>query len=298
MALDLKGVITPVVTVFDGNEEIDERGFRNIVEYLVEHGVYGVFACGGQGEGVALSPDEKSRLLDICLETVDGRVPVLMGTGAVPTRAAIENTRRAKDAGADAATIITPYYIGPNQDELYDHYRAILDAVDIPVLIYNNPWRTHLNLLPETAARLCEYSPNMIGIKDSSGDLSMTIKYKTLCPEGFRVFIGRDQLIYSALCSGIDGAVAATSNAAVDLVVGIYNDFIAGRTDEAWEKQKTLVPLREFFSQGTFPVIVKEAMMLQDLPSGPCRRPVAPLPEAKRDALRAVLRGMGLDVVK
>jgi len=294
MALDLKGIITPVVTVFDERGEIDEAGFRSVIGYLIDHGVYGIFACGGQGEGVSLAADEKRRLLDICLETVGGRVPVLMGTGAVGTRAAIESTRMAREAGADAATVITPYYLDPNQDELYDHYRAIMDAVDIPILIYNNPWRTHLNLLPETAARLCDYSPNMVGIKDSSGDLSMTIRYKTVCPDYFRVFIGRDQLIYSALCSGIDGAVAATSNAAVDIVVGIYDDFVAGDLESAWRKQQNLMPLREFFSQGTFPVVVKEAMMLRGLPAGPCRRPVAPLSEEKRLKLRAILETMGL----
>jgi len=294
MKLDLKGIITPVVTVFDDNENIDEGGFRSIINYLIDHGVYGIFTCGGQGEGHALSNDEKLRLLDVCLETVNGRVPVLMGTGAPTTRAVIAMTRAAKDAGTDAVTIITPYYISPNQDELYKHYCDIMHAVDIPIIIYNNPWRTHLNILPETVARLCEYSPNLIGIKDSSGDLAMTLKYKKLCPSYFRVFIGRDQLIYSGLTSGLDGAVAATSNAAIDIVLGIYNEFVAGNLDSAWEYQEKLVPLREFFSQGTFPVTVKEAMMLQGLPSGPCRSPVGPISEEKRNVLRGILQNMGL----
>ena len=294
MDLDLKGIITPVVTVFDSNGNVDEGGFKQIVNYLVEHGVYGVFVCGGQGEGVSLTRDEKLRLLNICLETIDGRVPVLMGTGAVSTRATIDMTCAAKEAGADAVTIITPYYISPTQDELYGHYCDVMDAADIPMLIYNNPWRTHLNIMPETVARLCEYSNTMIGIKDSSGDLGMTLVYKRLCPDYFRVFVGRDQLIYSALCSGLDGAVAATSNAAVDIVVGIYNEFVAGNFDSAWNLQETLTPLREFFSQGTFPVIVKEAMTLQGLPAGPCRKPVGPLPEEKRKKLTAVLKAMGL----
>jgi len=294
MKLDLKGIITPVVTVFDNKENIDEDGFRTVINYLLDHGVHGIFACGGQGEGVSLSPDEKLRLLDISLDTVNGRVPVLTGTGAVSTRASIDMTRAAEETGADAATIITPYYLSPNQDELYRHYCDIMDAVDIPVLIYNNPWRTHLNILPETVARLCEYSPNMIGIKDSSGDLGMTLAYKRLCPDYFRVFIGRDQLIYAGLCSGIDGAVAATSNAAVDIVVGIYNDFVAGNLESARAKQEKLVPLREFFSQGTFPVIVKEAMTLEGLPAGPCRRPVTPISEEKRARLRKILKKMDL----
>jgi len=294
MYLDLKGVIVPVVTVFDSDENIVDDGYRKIINYLIEHGAHGIFACGGQGEGHALTKDEKLRLLDICLETVNGRVPVLMGTAVLTTRATIDMTRAAKHAGADAATIITPYYITPNQDELYRYYCDVMDAVDIPVLIYNNPWRTHLNILPETVAKICEYSKNMTGIKDSSGDLGMTLGYKRICPDYFRVFIGRDQIIYPALCGGCDGAVAATANAAIDIVVGMYNEYMAGNHEAAKEYQNRLTPLREFFSQGTFPVIVKEAMMLQGLPAGPCRRPVGPISEEKREKLRALLKTMGL----
>jgi len=294
MKLDLKGIITPVVTVFDNSENIDEKGFRKIINYLIDHGIYGIFISGGQGEGYSLTNDEKLRLLDIGVETVNGRVPVLMGTGAITTSAVIEMTRSAKKAGADAVTIITPFYISPNQEELYQHYCDIMDAVDIPVLIYNNPWRTHLNILPETVARLCEYSPHLTGIKDSSGDLGMTLGYKRLCPDYFRVFVGRDQLIYSALASGLDGAVAATSNAAVDIALGIYNKFVAGNLESAQKYQEKLTPLREFFSQGTFPVTVKEAMMLQGLPSGPCRRPVGPISEEKRERLKSILKNMGM----
>ena len=294
MAINLKGIITPVITVFNDDESIHENGFKSIINYLIEHGASGIFVAGGQGEGISLTPDEKMRLLDLALETVNGRVPVLMGTGAVATHMAIDLTQQAKEHGADAVTIITPYYLSPNQDELFKHYADIMDAVDIPVLIYNNPWRTHLNIQPETVARLCDHSKNMVAIKDSSGDLSMTIAYKRITPKRFRVFIGRDQLIYSALCSGIDGAVAATSNAAIDIVVGIFDAYIKGDLQKSWKLQQRLIPLREYFSQGTFPVVVKEAMMLQNLPCGPCRRPVGPLPDDKRDALRKLLRRMDL----
>ena len=294
MALDLRGVITPIVTPFNPDESIDESGFRTLLDYFIAHGVNGLFICGGQGEGVSLSPGEKNRLLDIALETVNGRVPVLMGTGAITTRSTIEQTRAAESAGADVATIITPYYITPTQEELFRHYRDILDSVDIPVLIYNNHWRTHINILPETVARLSEYAPHLVGIKDSSGDLAMTIKFKALSRDGFRVFIGRDQLIYAGLCSGIDGTVAATSNAAIDLVVGIYREFSAGNLMAAQDYQRRLTPLRDFFSEGTFPVITKEAMQILGLPSGPCRRPVGPLSEEKRTRLKTLLADIGL----
>ena len=292
--MKLQGVITPVVTVFNDDESIDERGFRSIVEYLIAHGVNGIFTCGGQGEGYSLTLSEKLRLLDVCLEPVGGRVPVLMGAGSVTTRGAVEQVAAAKEHCADAAVVITPYYISPSQEELFRHYAAILDAVDFPLYIYNNPWRTHLNILPETVARLCAVSKKLRGIKDSSGDLGMTLGYKRLCGDDFEVFIGRDQLIYAGLLTGLDGAVAATANAAVDIVVGIWREFAAGNLDAARRYQERLVPLREFFSVGTFPVVVKEAMMLQGLPSGPCRRPVGPISDAKKSELRAILAGMGL----
>jgi 4-hydroxy-tetrahydrodipicolinate synthase len=292
--MNLKGIITPVVTVFDSEENIDEKGYRKIIEYLIAHGVHGIFSCGGQGEGYSLTAGEKQRLLDICLETAAGRVPVLQGTGSITTRGAIEMTLAAKKAGADAAVVSTPYYISPSQEELYQHYKAILEAVDIPLYIYNNPWRTHLNILPETVARLCVISENMKGIKDSSGDLGMTLGYKRLCGEKFEVFIGRDQLIYAGLLTGLDGAVAATSNAAIDIVVGIYNEFTAGNLEASRIFQEKLVPLREFFSAGTFPVVVKESLTLQGLPAGPCRRPVGPLSDAKRAELKGILKTMGL----
>ena len=294
MELDLKGIIPPVVTVFDDDENIDEGGFRKIINHLIDHGVYGIFIFGGQGEGWSLSKDEKLKLIDICVETVNGRVPVLVGSGAITTRPTIEMTRAAKEAGADAVTILTPYFITMTQEELYKHYCNIMDAVDILILIYSNPARTQINMQPETVARLCDYSRNMIGIKDSSGDLCLTMSYKRLCPDYFRVFTGRDQLIYSALCSGLDGAVPATSNAAVDYAVGIYNEFIAGNLKSAREYQEKIIPLREFFPQGGYATIVKEALNLMGLPAGPCRRPVEPLSEEIRDRLRVILKNMGL----
>jgi 4-hydroxy-tetrahydrodipicolinate synthase len=217
-----------------------------------------------------------------------------MGTGSITTRGAIDLTLAAKKAGADAAVVSTPYYISPNQEELFQHYKAILESVDIPLYIYNNPWRTHLNIRAETVARLCAISKNMKGIKDSSGDLGMTLGYKRFCGKEFEVFIGRDQLIYAGLLTGLDGAVAATSNAAVDIVVGIYREFAAGNMEASRILQDKLVPFREFFSAGTFPVVVKEAMTLQGLPAGNCRRPVLPLSDAKRAELLNILRTMEL----
>jgi 4-hydroxy-tetrahydrodipicolinate synthase len=294
MKLSLNGIITPVVTVFDNDENIDESGYRRIISYLISHGVDGIFVCGGQGEGFSLSGDEKIQCLEIALDESAGRVPVLAGTGAVTTREAVSLTKRAEQSGADAAVLITPYFINPTQKELYEHYLSVLEACELPVLIYDNPWRTHLSIDPSTVSLLSTIAENLAGIKDSSGDLARTLAFKRHTHDGFKVYIGRDQLILAGLVMGLDGAVAATSNAAVDIITGIYREWKEGNISKAREYQETLVPLREFFSKATFPVVVKEAMNMQGLKAGECRRPVLPMDNDTREQLERVLHTMGL----
>ncbi|MHB9029058.1 MAG: 4-hydroxy-tetrahydrodipicolinate synthase [Candidatus Latescibacterota bacterium] len=294
MRTSLRGIIPPVVTPFHDDDTIDESGFSIIIDHLIKHGAHGVFLFGGQGEGNSLSRDEIQKLTGVAMKTVQGRVPVLVGTGAITTRDTIDLTRDAKEAGADFATILTPFFITMTQEELYRHYCRIADAVDIKIIIYSNPARTQINLQPQTVARMCEHSPNIAGIKDSSGDLCLTMEYKRACPDYFSVFTGRDQLIFSALCAGLDGAVPATSNAAIDYSVAVYNEYMAGNLEAARQYQEKMIPLREFFPQGGYAVVVKEALNLMGLPAGPCRSPVMMLSVEKKEKLRAILKTMKL----
>ena len=197
------------------------------------------------------------------------------------------------DAGADAVTVVTPYFIRPSQNELYMHYKRVAESVDIPVMIYNNPGRTNVNLEAETVKRLAEID-NIVGIKDSSGDLTLTAQYIMECPDDFAVLAGRDSLILATLLYGGKGAVAATANVAPRLVVGIYENFIKGDLEKARELQFKLLPLRLAFSLGTFPVVVKEAMNLLGKPSGPAKGPVSSLPEEKRAKLKSLLEELDL----
>jgi len=293
MGLTVKGIIPAMVTPLDGNEEIDEAGIRELINYLVESGVHGIFVCGSQGESYALTEDEKRRVIEVTVDEVNGRVPVYAGTGAVTTKATIRLSRYAVDAGADAVTIVTPYFIRPSQDELYTHYRRIAESVDSPVLIYNNPGRTNVNLEAETVKKLAEID-NIVGIKDSSGDLTLTAQYIMECPSDFAVLAGRDSLILATLLYGGKGAVAATANVAPKLVVNIYESFIHGDLEKARELQFKLLPLRLAFSLGTFPVVVKEAMNLLGRPSGPAKSPVSSLPEEKKAKLKLLLEELGL----
>lgn len=294
MPKEIKGIVVPVVTPFNrGDEEINESGLRRIVNYLIENGVHGLFPSGSQGELFSLSTDEKKRTMDIVIEEANGRVFVMPSTGAVTTRESIELTRYAEKAGADAVSVITPYFIKPSNEELRAHYLRIAESVSIPVLAYNNPDRTNLPLAPSVVAAVAKEAKNFVGVKDSSGDLTNTLGYIEMCPPDFRTFMGRDTMIYAGLCCGCVGAVAATANVAPDIVMGIYNSFLAGDHEKAKEYQRKLSPLRRAFSLGTFPVVVKDAMELMGLPAGPCRAPITSLTGKPREELIAILRAMG-----
>ncbi len=290
---EIRGIIVPLVTPFNRDETLDEGALRQIVDYLIEAGVHGLFPSGSQGELYALSTEEKKRVMEIVVEQANGRVFVMPSTGAVTTRESIELTRYAEACGADAASVITPYFIQPSAAEQIEHMIAIARSVSFPVLAYNNPGRTNVSFTPSMAAAVAQQAENFIGIKDSSGDLSNTLAYIEACPPSFRTMVGRDTLIYPALCCGCVGAVAATANVVPELVVGIYQAYQAGDHALALERQRQLAPLRRAFGLGSFPVVVKDAMELIGLPAGRCRAPIRSLEGAPREQLIEILRELG-----
>ena len=252
-----------------------------------------MFPAGSQGEFYALTVDERQRVLDVTLETAGGRVFVVAHVGGVSTRETKVLARHAQAAGADAVTAVTPFFVSPTQEELYHHYAELAASVSLPVLAYNNPGRTGVNLLPETAARIARDVPNFVGIKDSGGDLTQFAEYVRLCPPGFRAFMGRDSLIFAGLAHGAAGAVTATANIVPELAVSLYDALAARDFARAQELQRLLSPLRQAFGLGTFPVVVKEAMRMIGLPAGPTRRPVGPLSDEARTQLRHILERVG-----
>lgn len=290
----MKGIIPAVVTPFREDESIDFEGFREIINYIIDGGVHGVFVIGSQGESFSLTSEEKRELISVAVEEVAGRVPLMAGTGAITTRESTQLTRYAETRGCDCASAITPFFVQPTQQELYDHYATIAQSVSFPVLAYSNPPRTGVDLLPETAARLARDLPNFAGLKDSSGDLARTIQYLRECPSSFRTFVGRDSLILGALVYGIPGAVAATANVAPALAVKIYDCVQEGNYAGALQAQTQLTKLRLAFSLGSFPVVVKEALALKGLPGGPCRRPIAPISDSNRGKLKDIMTDIGL----
>jgi 4-hydroxy-tetrahydrodipicolinate synthase len=216
---------------------------------------------------------------------------VYAGTVGVTTRETIELTRMAEKAGIDAVSILTPYFIGPNDDQLFDHYKAVAESTSLPILVYTNPARTNVKISPGLLARLAQVK-GIVGIKDSSGDLELTAEYIRAVPPSFSVLMGRDTLIYAGLSYGTKGGIAATANVKPALVASIYDKYMAGDLPGALQAQRELAPLRLAFAWGTFPVVIKEALNLMGMDAGPCRAPVGPLTAEQREKLKKVLLEM------
>ena len=238
---------------------------------------HGLFPVGSQGEFFSLTFEQKKEAIRIVIAETRGRVPVYAGTGAVTTREAIETTKMAQDWGVSAVSVITPYFLVPSQKELIEHYKAIAKACpDLPILLYSNPDRTQVPFPISTVLELAAVD-NIIGIKDSSGDMSMTGEYIRLTRGmNFHVLMGRDTLIYAALCYGAKGSICATANVDPRVPVEIYEAFIAGDHKRALDAQFRLAPLRVAFGLGTFPVVVKEALSMIGIDAGPGIRPSVP----------------------
>jgi len=286
----LRGIVTALVTPFDSEEHIDYGAWQVIIDTLIGEGVDGLFAAGGQGEFFSLDDEERVAALHFCKRAVAGRIPLYGNVGCITTRASVKLARAAEAEGVDFLVVITPYYLKPSADELAAHYIEICQAVRTPVLAYNIPERTGLELTPEIVARVGARCENFAGLKDSSGKLELTPQFIQAAP-GRRlcVFMGRDHMILPALKLGCTGAVSACSNVAPRLFVDLYRAFREGKADEAARLQQLVNPLRMAFGLHTFPSVIKEAMGMAGLPAGPCRKPVGPMPPQARAELSVVL---------
>lgn len=291
---EFHGMIPPLPTPMHADGSLNLAAVPALVEHMLIGGVHGVLVLGSQGEAFALSADERAAVLDAVLAAVNGRVPVIAGTGTITTQETITLTRQAEHAGADAAAIVTPFYIAPSQDELYAHYAEVAAAVSLPILGYSNPSRTGgVRLLPDTLCRLSRDIRQFIGVKDAGGDLSETTAILRACPADFRVLVGKDSLIYGALCYGVDGAIGLSINVAPALAVGIYEAFQAGDHARARALQEKLALLRDGLLRfGSYPAQVKAALDVIGIPVGPPRKPIMPVSEARREELRALMHSI------
>ncbi len=285
-AATLRGIVPAVITPFRENEAIDYSAWQNVLEYLIASGVHGLFVVGGQGEFFTLSEEERTVAARFCAQTVAKRLPLYVNVGAVTTAETVRLAQRAQDDGVDYVVVITPYYLKPSADELYEHYSEVCRSVRTPVLAYNIPERTGVELTPAVLTRVAESNDNFVGLKDSSGKLDLIPDWKRA---GLAVFIGRDHMILDGLRMGCAGAVTACANVIPRAFVDLYNAYQAGNLEEAARLQALVEPLRQAFSLATFPSVVKEAMNMAGMNVGRSRRPVGPMPEGARAKLAAVL---------
>jgi len=289
--LKVKGIIPPMVTPLDKNENIDKKAIERVVNYLIKGGVHGVFPLGSTGEWYGFDFEKKKEIIETVMEVTNKRVPVYVGTGAITTKETISFTRLATDIGVDAVSVITPVFISPNAQELYNHYQAIASSTDLPIILYNNPGRTGINLSVDLVIKLSKIE-NIVGIKDSSGDMTQGAEYIRRTADDFAVLAGRDTLIYGFLSYGGKGAIAATANIVLQIVVKIYEEYQKGHYQKALKAQFQLAPLRMAFNLGSFPVVIKEGLKLLGIDVGSTLKPIEPLTKEAREKLKEVLHNM------
>lgn len=290
--VEIKGIIPPIVTPMNKDETLNLEELRRQVRRQMEGGVHGIFCFGTNGEGYILEEREKQQVLETVVEEVAGRLPVYAGTGCVSTRETIRQSKMAEAAGADVLSIITPGFAAAGQEELYQHYKAVAAAVDLPVVLYNIPARTGNALAPATVARLARID-NIVGAKDSSGSFQNILAYIQAGKEKengpFAVLSGNDQLILWTLLAGGTGGIAGCANVYPHTLASVYDLFREGKIQEARAANESIQSLRECFKYGNPNTIIKTAVALLGHPVGPCRAPFCQVPEEGIAALKKVL---------
>ena len=290
--MDLEGVFTALVTPFR-DDAVDEDALRALVERQIAAGVDGLAPCGSTGESATLSHAEHRHVVEIVVAAARGRLPVLAGTGSNSTREAIELTRYAKEAGADGALLISPYYNKPTQEGIVAHYAEIARETDFPLVVYNIPGRTASNMLPSTLARLADIEP-VVGVKEASGDLAQISAVVAVCPDDFSVLSGDDALTLPLLAVGGRGVISTSANVAPAEMVDLVRAFRAGDLERALRTHQRLLPLFDALFCETNPIPVKAALGLLGLVGDEIRLPLTRLTDANRERLQVVLKEIGL----
>lgn len=269
-----KGIICAMITPFDENQNINPQATCELIDYLVGKGVYGLFILGTNGECHVLTDDEKVEFAKIVVNHTNNRVPVFVGTGGNSTREVISLSKRMESIGASALSIITPYFVTPTQEELILHYKTIANSVNLPIMMYNMPGKTGINIEPESVRELAKIK-NIVGIKDSSGKLdNMKAYIEVTKSEDFSIFSGSDSLILDSLKAGGQGAVAATANFLTEIDIAIYENFMKGDLEEAQKAQSSIEELRRILKLATIPSVIKKAVVFNGINVGTARLPV------------------------
>ena len=289
----IKGVVVPILTPIDENERIDEEKLRSQVDYVIEGGVLGILAFGSNGEFYMVEEDEMERGLEIMISQSNGRVPVYFGIGAISTKKCVRLAKMAVKKGAYGISVLQPMFLKPTEEELFLHFKTIADAVpSTPMLLYNNPGRVGYTMSANLVDRLAHEVENIVGMKDTSGDITQMEEFiRRTRYVDFKVFGGKDTLLYAALCHGAVGGVCTAANFMPHLITDVYNKFIAGDIKGSLEAQFKLNPVRLSMDAASFPVAAKDMANLVGRDVGVPYRPNLPTPEGKaRDGIVAAMK--------
>ncbi|MBQ7615986.1 MAG: dihydrodipicolinate synthase family protein [Butyrivibrio sp.] len=293
----IKGVVVPIITVIDENEKIDEAGMRKQVDYVIDGGMHGILAFGSNGEFYQLEEDEMERGLKIMVDQAAGRAPVYFGIGAINTKKAVRLAKMAVKNGASCVSILQPMFLKPTADELFLHFKTIADAIpETPVLLYNNPGRVGYGISSDMVYRLAHEVPNIVGAKDTSGDITLTEEMVRRNRDvNFKVFGGKDTLLFASLCVGGVGGVCTAGNFMPKLIGDVYEKYVAGDFEGSREAQFKLNPVRLSMDGASFPVAAKDMAILQGREVGKPYLPSLPTPEGPvLDNIRRCMDEAGL----
>src|SRR5690625_4757718 len=272
----LRGSICPVITPFKEDGSIDEETFKSLVNWQIESGSHGISVTGTSGEPSSLTIDERKRVMDMAKETIDGRVIFAPGTGSTNHDETMELTKYAEEIGVDAAMVIVPYYNRPNQEALYQHFKTVADSVEIPIIIYNIPGRTAINMEVETMKRLVEDCPNIIGAKESNKDFEHVNRVLLNCGRDFLLYSGIELLCYPMLAIGGAGFISATANVDPKRVAALYNTWEAGDIKKAQDMHFKLMPLNDVLFKDTNQTVAKETLGMMGKITAKLRLPLGP----------------------
>jgi len=288
-----RGSIVAIVTPFK-NGKVDEQKLRDLIEFQIKNGTSGIVPCGTTGESATLSFDEHDRVIEITIEQVKKRIPVIAGTGSNSTEEAIMLTRHAAKAGADASLQVSPYYNRPTQKGLYEHFKAIAESVNIPIILYNIASRTGVNIEPETIAKLAHDCKNIVGVKEASGNLDQMSRIKQLCGQNFDLISGDDSLTLPILSVGGTGVISVVANIVPKDVTSLVAEFEKGNLKKAQEIHYKLLPLIKAVFFETNPIPIKTAMGLLGMCEPDLRLPMCAMLPENLEKLKKALREYGL----
>ncbi len=288
----LKGSIVAIATPLK-NDKIDEPRLRALVDFQIENGTSAIVPCGTTGESATLTYEEHCKVIDIVIEQVNGRVPVIAGSGSNSTHETIFLTKHAKEAGADYALVITPYYNKPSQEGLYQHFKAVAEAVDIPIILYNVPGRTAVNMLPETVVRLAEID-NIVGVKEATGSLDQAAKILANVSDDFMLLSGEDALVYPLMSLGAKGVISVTTNVIPADMAALCEACLNKDFETAKKLHYKTLPLVNSLFIDTNPVPVKKALYLMGLIEDEIRLPLVKLSDEKTETLKKAMTNYGV----